>query len=441
MTNTESPPDGSSTVEATTETSRHEQTTAPARARALAPDLARGLMLLLIALANGPWHLWNVDRGLLFAHPLGATGADLVAQLVSIIVIDHRSYPLFAALFGYGMWQLYRRQLAAGHDQKRARRLLHKRHAWMIAFGAVHAVLLWYGDVVGAYGLTGLLVTALIISRTDRTLWIWVAVLGGLVVLNALSTIGLGYLVAPFMQQAMDEMAASGQGGLLAIPSLAAIDNYPLSMAIRIGAWALVTPGQVLMLTVPLAVIIAILAARRGILEEPARHRPLLRRVTLGGVLIGWLGAVPTALHWLGLLGLTHDMDWTWSMWHAATGVCAGLGYCAVFALVAARISDRGAPGPISRGLAAVGKRSLTCYVAQSVLFIPVLSAWGLGLGQHLSSWQMAAYAVGTWLVTLVMAVLLDRAGRRGPLEWLLRRLTYGRPGTAAVGPTPVRNG
>jgi uncharacterized membrane protein YeiB len=36
--------------------------------------------------------------------------------------------------------------------------------------------------------------------------------------------------------------------------------------------------------------------------------------------------------------------------------------------------------------------------------------------------------AVGTWLLTVAAAFWLDRAGRRGPAEVLLRRLTYRKP-------------
>ena len=56
---------------------------------------------------------------------------------------------------------------------------------------------------------------------------------------------------------------------------------------------------------------------------------------------------------------------------------------------------------------------------------IPVLAAWGLGLGGRLSSWSVAAYAVAVWLVTVVAAYALHRAGGRGPAEVLLRRLVY----------------
>ncbi|MFJ4277208.1 DUF418 domain-containing protein [Streptomyces massasporeus] len=76
--------------------------------------------------------------------------------------------------------------------------------------------------------------------------------------------------------------------------------------------------------------------------------------------------------------------------------------------------------------MASVGKRSLSCYLAHSLLFAPVLAAWGLGLGEHLSSATMALFALAVWLVTVAGAYTLERAGRRGPAEVVLRRLMYG---------------
>ena len=83
--------------------------------------------------------------------------------------IDSRVYPMFAFLFGYGMVQLYRRQVGAGTPVKAARRLLQRRNLWLLVFGFVHAALLWYGDVLGAYGLAGLIMVALFFKRRDQT--------------------------------------------------------------------------------------------------------------------------------------------------------------------------------------------------------------------------------------------------------------------------------
>ncbi|QCR19646.1 hypothetical protein C1N71_09625 [Agrococcus sp. SGAir0287] len=400
-----------------------------ARVRAIAPDLARGLMLLLIALANMPWHLFGRETALTSMHHVDGSLGDHAWQAIAIVAVDGRSYPLFAFLFGYGIWQLYRRQLAAGATSREARRLLRRRHWWMLAFGAVHAALLWVGDIIGAYGLVGLLVGWIFLERRDRTIVVWAWILGALLVLGAAATAVMGVLAGA--------LGIDVEGDDAAIPSIAGIDSYTASILARLGMWAIVAPTQgVLGLVVPIAILLAILAARHGILEEPERHRTLLTRVAVAGVAIGWAGGLLALAEHLGSFDALPS--WTFSLMHVATGLPAGVGYAAVFALVAARMARRPL-GVVGRSLTAVGKRSMTSYLVQSVLFAPVLSAWGLGIGGVLTEWQGALYAVGVWLVTVAVAVALERAGRPGPAETLLRRLAY--PADARARPTPVAAG
>ncbi|MES0909378.1 hypothetical protein ABUK85_31825, partial [Nocardiopsis umidischolae] len=123
----------------------------------LAPDLARGMMLLLIALAHVPWFLYDAPAGLAMLHPDQGNLADRIAQVASLVVVDARTHTMFGFLFAYGIGQMYARQKAHGTRDEDARRILRTRHLWMLALGAVHALLLWQGDIIGTYGLIGLL--------------------------------------------------------------------------------------------------------------------------------------------------------------------------------------------------------------------------------------------------------------------------------------------
>lgn len=403
-----------------------------ARGRSLAPDLARGIMLLLIALANVPWWLTAAEHGATNAHGIGYEGADLIYQLVSLVVIDGRAYPLFAFLFGYGIWQMYSRQAAAGTPWRDARRVLQIRHGWMVAFGAVHALLLWFGDIVGAYGLVGLIVVGALLRRSDRTLVVVAWIVTGLLAVAGVLTLVSGLLLGS---------GAFGDASLFAtsdIPAVAAESNYLLFMAASFGTWLLATPGQVIMLTVPLAVVLGLLAARRGLLDRPQEHRALLTRIAVGGILIGWAGGAVAALQFAGVL-LDPAVSFATMGITGLAGVAGGIGYAALFGLIGAAIGRRGERRPhgiVTRAVSAVGKRSLTSYLLQSVLFAPVLAAWGFGLGATMTPLTAAGLAVGVWLVTAVVALLLDLRGKRGPAEALLRRLAYGRRPVAA--PTPV---
>ncbi|RRD28936.1 hypothetical protein EII10_08845, partial [Actinomyces bowdenii] len=138
-----------------------------------APDVARGLMLLLIAVANvpvwtgstvGPFHAGAAE---------GLSTADRGWVLIRSMLVDHRAYPLFALLFGFGLVTMINRRLASGtraylesitggqverataaqrawaREQATidARRLVRRRGWWMVLFGAVHGVF-FYGDII-----------------------------------------------------------------------------------------------------------------------------------------------------------------------------------------------------------------------------------------------------------------------------------------------------
>ncbi len=100
----------------------------------------------------------------------------------------------------------------------------------------------------------------------------------------------------------------------------------------------------------------------------------------------------------------------------------AAAGYLAVAALIAAREPR----GLVATSVRACGQRSMTCYLAQSVLFVAILAPYAGGLGATISVAGAAVLAVGVWLVTVLASVGMARFGYRGPGEALLRRLTYG---------------
>ncbi|GAA1079343.1 DUF418 domain-containing protein [Nocardiopsis composta] len=396
----------------------------PVSERVLAPDLARGMMLLLIALAHVPWFLYEAPMGEVLLHPVGGNLADRAAQALTLIVVDARTHTMFGFLFAYGIGQMYARQTARGTGPKEARRLLRRRHLWMLVLGAVHAVLLWQGDIIGVYGLIGLVMVPLFLGRGDRALKIWVAVLLALGALIALVT-AVSAVAAPVG-------AAVGAGDIQRLSIAEA--GYPSSAAIRFPTWLLTLVSGLFTLALPTAFLIGLLAARHRILEEPSRHLPLLRRIAVPGIATGWLTGAALALQHVGAVDLAPEA--VLSGLHFYTGIFAGVGYAALFGLIAHRITARGARElPPVRALVALGRRSLSGYLAQSLVFGPFLAAWGLGLGAYLSSWSAALVALGTWLLTVAAASLMDRAGVRGPAETLLRRLTYrpaGRPASRA---------
>jgi uncharacterized protein len=384
--------------------------------RALAPDLARGAMLLFIAVANAVGVVFGAELAA-ERHP---AGVERWANGFLYTVVHARAYPMFAVLFGYGLVQLATRQRAAGATPKAARKVLLRRNAWLVAFGAVHAALLYSGDFLGAYGLVGLVAAWLLLRagrRAERVLlWAWAVCVPYVLVLGGLAVARLAAHSGPAAEQPMP-----------AIDSLTAT-SYPASLVDRVAEWPAHT---VVVLPFIFIVWLGMWAARRRVLEEPAAHLPLLRRVAAGGLALAFLGGLPLALVSAGVLTAdAQTMDLLVRL-QGVSGMFGGPGYVALFGLLAARLSRGADPrsGRVVGALTALGQRSLSGYLFQSVAWLVLLAPYTLALGRHTGSPLLTALAVAvlTWLATVLGAAYLQRRSRPGPAEAVLRRLTYGR--------------
>ncbi|MEK8107147.1 DUF418 domain-containing protein [Micromonospora sp. M12] len=143
------------------------------------------------------------------------------------------------------------------------------------------------------------------------------------------------------------------------------------------------------------------------------------------GLGVATAGGLPAALVSAGWLHVNESTGGLVLLLHGASGMFAGPGYVAVFGLIALRVTR---PGPVVGALAALGQRSLSGYLFQSAAWLLLLAPFTLALGQRLGSPTIAGVciAVIVWLVTVLIAGLLDRRGQAGPAEIVLRRLTYG---------------
>ncbi|MDA0185335.1 DUF418 domain-containing protein [Solirubrobacter phytolaccae] len=365
--------------------------------RALGPDLARGLMLWFIALANSQLFLEAAALGS-FPHTLG--WLDQATMWVLTTFVNAHAYPLFGFLFGYGVTQVARRHAERG--RRRVRRLLWRRAGALLLIGSVHTVLLFSGDVLAGYGVT-LLVGAFVVFWRDG----WV--IGWAIFFFLLVTAGIGAVSVEDVEAGVYAADVPGD-----IETLLTERLITLPLNLIAGPF---------MATCPF--LLGLWAGRRRLLERTGRG---LKAVAVSGIAIGVVGAQPLALMWIGVLpsesdgwyGLATTLD-------VAAGVIGGVGYAAAFALLAPRLRQ----GRVVRALTATGQRSMTCYLAQSVVWTLVFTPFLLGLHDELSLTATALLATATWLATVALASWMARTGRRGPFEVLLRRATYGRASLA----------
>ena len=391
-----------------------------------APDVSRGLMLLFIALANIPF--WtSVTRS---SAPGDA--ADTAWLWMRTLLVDHRAYPLFSLLFGFGLATMINRRIASGtqsylqslpgveagreptsqeeswaREQATvdARRLVRRRGAWMILFGAAHAAL-FSGDIIGTYGLAAV-VFAGWLTRKHRKRAMAVSAVVTAATISTMYTMGShvaaqGLTAAAVMKQGAGESATT----LLSYVSGS------------ITSWAGNSVATVLFSMVVPAMFLGARLADTDLIAHPERHRRLLTIVGLGGLGIGVAGGIGYGLWATG--GTL--VAWTAPL-HEVTGLAGACGWLALLALYAGGPREDGRLTGLRKLASNVGRRSMTAYLSQSFLFAAIFLALPAltGIELHLGEARAAGIAAAVWLATVGLCAVLERGGHAGPFETLLR--------------------
>ena len=399
-----------------------------------APDVARGFMLLLIALAHASfWTMWWPEA----AEP---TTLGTAWEWVRGALVDQRSYPLFAMLFGFGLMVMARRRIE--HDVESlveanrtyydslpanqqaaflaaarkaatidARRMVRRRGWWMLVFGGVHS-LFFFGDIIGAYGLIAVIFAGTFVHQRTKVQWI----AGTIAVLLCAATMVWGAWTMVTASSG-DAVPTAGMAHVLA--DSARSPWYPL---ISLGMWLYSTPMTLLASTSLPATFIGAWVARTDLLTHPERHRRRLISVGIAGLTLATITSIPfrallTGAElplWLALTAGAVSM-----IIGGLAGGCAWLALLAVFA-GGARADDQPLTG-VRWLLAAVGKRSMTAYLTQTICFVLVYGTLAIVGTRTPRTVETALVAVALWLLIAGLCVLLERSGRRGPFERMLR--------------------
>ncbi|USG65711.1 DUF418 domain-containing protein [Brevibacillus ruminantium] len=372
--------------------------------RATSLDLARGVMLLLIALAHAPLYLYNSEPGIM-QRAAGINFFDQIVNLFGMFFIDNRARAMFAVLFGYGLVLSFKSQISKGKTEKDTLKTIRRRSWYLILFGILLAIFIGGQDILMAYGLAGLLVSWLL-TREIKTL------------IRTFSIVTLFYcLFTPIIWGF--NMQKIGSYGFA--PDVSATDTYLHTTMVTLIYFPTIPIMIHFLFPILPSVLAGMWIARYQLLTKPEQHVRTLYFIIFVGLTVSLLGALP-----LSLLGsVWHPGFFTAGLLsglHMLTGIAGGLAYAAIFGIIGARLKK---PGHISYSFIALGKRSLTFFVWNEAMIVLFLSPVALDLGGHVSNGIAAMIAVAIWIFSVVLATLLEKNNLNGPLEILLRRLVY----------------
>ncbi|MEV4523822.1 DUF418 domain-containing protein [Micromonospora sp. BL1] len=363
-------------------------------------DALRGIALLFILLAN----VWYFSSGFEFHlvdDPAHGTVDRLVAGAAELL-FAMKAYLLFSFLFGYSFTlqldSAARRGVTFGPSFLR-------RLSGLFVLGALHAVLLYHGDILTTYALLGLVLLAA--RRTEpRAALLAAAVIVGVVATVIGLAAVLGATVVP------DEAAAIAAGARSTEALRGGLGDVVLehlrSLPAMLGALAVQGPLAFA------AFLVGLAAGRHRMLATVPTHENLLRRCERVGYPVGLAGAAVFAVG-----GGSASM--TGLMVSAVTAPFLAAAYAATLLRLFTRRPR------VADALAPAGRMALTNYLGQSLLCVLVFTGVGLGLAGHTSPAQTLLIALTIFAVQVATSAWWMRRFRYGPVEWALRAWTHRR--------------
>jgi len=390
-----------------------ESAPTPPSERIVSLDVLRGFALLGILIINV--QLFSMpELALLNPHAYGdLTGANYWVWLLGHVLAEGKFITLFTFLFGAGV------VLFTGgseRDGQSVRRLYYRRSALLVAFGLGHAYLLWYGDVLFAYGVCALVVVAFR-DRSVRSLLVTGALLYAVPsVIETLSGLTAGpAAIADSWQPAESVIRAEVEayrGGWLAQMQHRVPSSFRRQTAGLLGYTGWRVSG---------AMLFGMALFKSGVLGDD-RSSGFYTRLTVVGAVVG-LGTVLAGVAYIQANDWSAGAALFWRQFNYWGALPLAAAYCGATVRYCRWRPD----GTETKALAAVGRTAFSNYLLQTVLATSVFYGHGLGLFGSVSRTEALAVVVGIWALQIPLSVVWLRRFRFGPMEWLWRVLTYGR--------------
>lgn len=389
-----------------------------------------GILLINIELMRAP----ELFRSLTDEAQDGGSAADGVVSFLTGWLAAGKFLSSFAIMFGLGAALIAGR---LGRSNRALRRLLAHRYVLLMVLGLLHMFLLFPGDILFAYGISGMFLLPFIGVQATTALRWSAGILTVLLILGLGITVLMGRVPEPPagdpVTVAMESFFAERE-----VAAVSAHQEGGYGDVVIANAWEVALIQTVTLLLVPWILALFLLGfavGRSGVLGDLAGHRTQLARVMVVTLPLGLVLNLPTGFLGPMALGAGFQPGGGFSgvvfLSTAAQIVGApilAVGYLSAVALLCIRF---GVPRP----LAAVGRMALTAYLLQSLLALVMFA--GFGLYDRLGTAQALLVVLGIWGVLLLVCPLWLRSFRFGPFEWLWRIWTYGARQPLRLGESP----
>ncbi|WP_047152022.1 DUF418 domain-containing protein [Aneurinibacillus tyrosinisolvens] len=383
--------------------------------RIVSLDIIRGFALFGILLVNMPTFHSPELVAQLYSMPQHYTGIDRWIRLFFDLFVQAKFYPIFSFLFGVGFFLFLSRAERKGH---RVYVLMCRRLLALLLFGMLHLVLLWYGDILHAYAITGFILL-LFYRQENNTILVWAFVL--LVLYFGL--LSLQFLIpSAAMGQIMIEQQSIGQSKVREAIEVYRNATYRQWVSYRVhNEVGDILSGLPFLIPVILSMFLfGFYAGRKRIFSHFEESEWMIRRVWATSFLLGLplvFVLLLLEISWLDAGSYQYILK---QFLVQLSGIVLSFFYMAAFLLLLQKKKWE----TLLRPLGYMGRMAFTNYLFQTCLSLAVIFGFGLFARMSLAAGSVLCLII--YVFQMVFSYYWLKYYRFGPLEWIWRTMTYG---------------
>ena len=389
----------------------------PSEERIRVLDFLRGFSLFGVLLVN-----MTLFRTTLFDYPRRMLDyAEVTDQWIALIIqifISGKFISVLSFLFGLGFFLFMERAEQKGLSVVP---LYRRRLLSLFIIGLLHLVLIWNGDILHVYALTGLVLLWLR-NKSLPSLLRWMTFF---VLLSTVMAALAGWIEF-FAQNMLGEELLQQQ----ALLSKMALTTYAGGSFLEIAAFRLFfeLPNMAISLlyTVPFVLVLflaGLYAGRRNVFRNLEGNLPFIKKVWSVSGLTGILLTVFYVCIELEALlpGPALTIILLEVSKHISMILLSFFYMSSLLLLLAAKKMSPSVFTP----LATMGRMTLTNYLIQSFICMFIFYGFGLGYIGKVSLLQVFILTLVIYSLQIVFSMFWLKRFSFGPMEWLWRRITY----------------
>lgn len=387
------------------------------QSRLVTLDIIRGVALLGILIMNIQAFSMVFSA---YSNPTSfgdLTGVNFYVYYLSHLLADQKFMTIFSMLFGVGI------VLMADNVERKggkAGKFHFKRMFLLALFGIAHAYLLWFGDILFAYALAGMLVY-LARRKSPRFLIIFGAIL---IAICSFFMYSVGLLIPKMPAADMQEMMN------MWAPTQELIDK---DLSANLSSWmGQMEQRHTMAATMQGNVIFYLFRIVGVMMLGMALYKMDFfgKRFSNKGLVISAIVTLVAGLAFIAH-GNTLNFAGNWGVESMFIGVQYNywgsiiVAYSYVALLIVLCRSN--VLTKTKAMLANVGRMALTNYLSQTIICCFIFYGWGLGFYGSFERIEQLYVVLGIWAFQLVFSAYWMNNYRFGPFEWLWRSMTYGK--------------